>query len=398
MLYLDLFKIIYADFKKRKFSTFLTFFSISLGILAVFVIILVSIGFESSLVKQFEDLGSNRIYISPTGSNFGMSNSKKNFSDFEINLIKNQPYVKEVYPYYFTFFQIKYGNEYKNKQALGLYLDQNYFENMNLKIGEGRFANLNEKYSIVIGSNAATDLFSKDLVIGSNIYVKDTKFKVVGILESIGNPQDDSNIYFPLDTVREISDAGTSVSIADVIVEPSYDVKLAGENIKVILERRLGKDTIDIMTPDQILEQLGTILDIIRYTLGGIAFVALIVGALGIINTMFVIVTEKIPEIGIMKSIGATNFQILSLFTFQAGLLGLVGAILGIFFGSLIAILFESIAKSAGYSFLTITIDSIVVLYLLVFGFFVGIFSGFVPAYRASKINIVEAIRKWYQF
>jgi ABC-type antimicrobial peptide transport system permease subunit len=95
---------------------------------------------------------------------------------------------------------------------------------------------------------------------------------------------------------------------------------------------------------------------IIKFTLGGIAFVSLIVGALGIVNTMYVIVTEKKKEIGIMKSVGARNHDILFIFVFQAGFFGLLGAILGVFFGSFAAIGFGAVAQSSGFTFLKITI------------------------------------------
>ena len=122
---------------------------------------------------------------------------------------------------------------------------------------------------------------------------------------------------------------------------------------------------------------------------------SLIVGALGIVNTMFVIVTEKIKDIGIMKSIGATNFQILYLFMTQAGLFGLLGAIVGVTFGSIVVFVFEKVAQSTGFGFLTVPIDFTVLFSMLIFGFLIGIFSGFLPARKASKLNVVEAIRKW---
>jgi len=398
MLALDLIKLIIADFKKRKFSTFLTFFSISLGILAVFVIILVSIGFESSIVKQFDSLGANRIYVMNSNSNFGTNLQNKKFSDFEIDLIKRQSYILEVHPYFYKNLQLKFSNQFKLKQVIGTNLNENYFSDLNFDIELGRFPSQKEKYSLVVGPAFAKDYFDKEILVGSNIYIGDTKFKVVGILKSIGNPQDDKNVYANINTIRDITNSGNSVGVADVIVQKGGDIVLAGDNIKNLLERRLGKDTITIMTPDQILDQLSSILNIVKYTLGGIAFVALIVGALGIINTMFVIVTEKIRDIGIMKAIGATNFQILYLFTFQSGLFGFFGALIGVIFGSGIAKVFEQVAVGAGYSFLTISIEPLIVIYLLVFGFVIGIIAGFIPSYKASKISIVEAIRKWFLY
>lgn len=394
MKYLDIAKIVFLDLKRRKFSSALTFFAISLGILSIFLIVLISIGFENSIQQQFEQIGSNRLYVMPESTNLASMSYTKGLTDSEIHLIENKPYVKSVYPYYFKVSPVKYGNEYVDSYILGSYTDEQMFTDYNLKLKEGRFPRSNEKYAVVIGPTASEDLFSKKIPVGGNIYVKDIKFKVVGILEPIGSPQDDSQLYFNIDALRDAFDAGDNVGFVDVLIQEGYDVEISGKNLEIMLENKLGKDTIEVISPTQMLEQMSVILDIVKYTLGGIAFVTLIVGALGVINTMYVIITEKVRDIGIMKSIGATDFDILFLFMFQAGLFGFFGAVLGVIFGSLAAIGFEAAVVAAGYGFLKIDINYMVVLSLLLFGFVVGMLSGFLPAYKASKLNIIEAIRK----
>ena len=392
---LDYLMLIVKDMKSRKFSSFLTFFAISLGILTIFVIFLLSQGFENSIAKQFEDMGTNRLYIASATQSMTSSQYTKGLSDDEITLIENKPYVEKVYPYYMRSAEIKYGNEFQRTQLMGTILNEDFFDEMNTELQDGRFPEETEKFSIVLGSEAAKNLFDKEVPVGANIYIKDTKFKVVGVLESIGNPQDDSNIYFNYETLRETFDPeSNSIGIVDVVIVEGYDLKIAEENLKVALENRLGKDSVEIIAPTQLLEQFSSILNIVKFTLGGIAFVALIVGAVGIINTMYVIITEKTHDIGVMKSIGARNSDIMFMYIFMAGLFGFLGAVLGVILGSIAAIGFEAFAKSAGYSFLDITIHITDVLLLLVFGFLIGIISGYLPAKKASKINIIEAIRK----
>jgi putative ABC transport system permease protein len=273
-------------------------------------------------------------------------------------------------------------------------MNNDFFNSLNLEISEGRFPRQSEKYSVVIGPEAAKNTFDKEIPVGGNIYIKDIKFKVVGILESIGNPEDDKMMIFNIDTLRDLYDEQESIGYMDVIIVEGYDMEIAEENLKITLENKLGEDSVNVIAPTQLLEQVSSILDIIKYTLGGIAFVALIVGAIGIINTMFVIITEKTREIGIMKSIGATNEDILFMYVFQAGLFGFLGAILGVILGSFAAIGFEYVAQQSGFSFLEISIKLDYVVYLLLFGIIIGVISGYVPARKASKINIIEAIRK----
>lgn len=381
------------DLMKRKFSSFLTLFAISLGILAIFVISLLSQGFEDSINAQFDKMGSNRLYVLSTTSQLVSTSQTKGLTDNELKLILNKPFVDKAYPYIMSSGQIKYGNEYSRGTVIGGYFTEEYFDDMGLKMLNGRIPKLSEKYSIMMGPLAATDTFDKEIKVGSNIYLKDTKFKVVGILEPVGSPQDDSQIYFPLDTLREINDYGDSIGILDVVLVEGYDVELAKTNLQIFLDNRLGEDKVNILAPTQLLEQMNGILSIIKLTLGGIAFVALIVGALGIINTMYVVVTEKTKDIGIMKAIGARNGDILLMYMFQAGLFGLLGAMLGVFFGSFAAIGFGAVAQSAGYTFLEIKIIPSYVIGLITFGFVIGVISGYLPSKKASKINVIDAMR-----
>ena len=389
----DLIGLIWTDINQRKFSSFLTFLAISLGILSIFLIILISQGFQQSIEKQFEQLGTNRLIIQ-YDSGGGLMAMNKGLTDNEVKLVKNKPYISSVQPHYIKKVQLKYGNEYVPRLVLSSYIDEDYFEDYDLKIMEGRFPKLNEKYAMVVGPEVIENIFDKKVRVGSNIYIKDMKFKVVGILESIGNPEDDKNIYVNIDSLRKIYDEDKVVHMIYAKVVENYDVKIAAGNIEHLLENKLGDDTIKIMTFDQILESFNSILSIVQMTLGGIAFISLIVGSFGVINIMFIIITEKTKDIGIMKGIGAKNADIFFIYIFQAGIFGLFGGILGMIFGSFGAIGFEVWASSAGFTFLKINISFILVLELLLFSFLLGAISGFIPAYRASKLNVVECFRK----
>lgn len=392
MIRLDYLGLVFKDIENRKFSSFLTFFAISLGILSIFVIILVSQGFEQSIAKEFEKIGTNRIIIQSDGSS--LTSFKKGLTDNEVKLIGNKPYVIDSQPYYMKTIQLEYNHEFISRLVLGANLEKDFFDDFNVEVEYGRYPKLGEENVVVMGPVAANDLFKKKINVGSNIYVEGNKFKVVGILKSLGNPEDDKNIYFNINKLREIYDDGDVVHMIYASVDENYDVKLAAENIEVLLENRLGDDSVVVSTLDQFMESFNQILGIVQMTLGGIAFVSLIVGAFGIINTMFVIITEKTKDIGIMKAIGARNEDIFFIYIFQAGLFGFLGGVLGMFMGSFGALGFEAWAKSAGYTFLEITINVSLVGGLLLFSFLIGAFAGFVPAYRASRLQIVETFRK----
>ncbi len=391
----DYLGLVLKDIKRRKLSSFLTLFAISLGIASIYLIFLITIGLGTSFENQFDQYGSNRLYISSTSSSISSSTQTKGLTDSSINLIEGKPYVKEVYPYYFKSYQAEYSKEFARVSIIGSYISDEFFDTFNLDVAEGRIPKENEKYSLVIGPVSATDSFSKDLRLGSNIYIEDVKFKVVGILESLGNPQDDKQIYANIDTLREIDGAGDSVGVLDVIIDESYDINLAKENLQILLDNRLGEDTTEVTSPDQILGIVNNLLSYINLIFGGIGVISLLVGTLGIINTMFVIITEKTRDIGIMKSIGATNNQVLIMFIFQAGVFGFLGAILGISIGyGLVKIAEIVMVYGLGWTFVTFPFHLMGAVGLLFFGFFIGCLSGFLPAYKGSRVNIVEATRK----
>jgi putative ABC transport system permease protein len=380
------------DIKNKKLSSFLTFFAICFGILSIFTIILISQGFEQSIEKEFEKMGSNRIIVS--SKNNDLMYSKKGLTDNEVKIIENKPFIIQVSPHYFKSTQIKYSNEYKKGFVFGCNFDKEYFEDFNVEIEKGRYPKPSDKYGIIIGPEFAKNLFKKELRVGSNLYIKDKKFKVIGILKSVGNPEDDKNAYVNIDSFRNLNDVGDQVGVVYAKVNENYNVDLAVSNIKIALENKLGSDTVEVQTFAQMLESFNEILKIVQLTLGGIAFVSLIVGAIGIINTMFVVITEKTKDIGIMKAVGAKNIDIFFLYSLQAGIFGFLGALVGVIFGSFCGFGFEFWAKSNGFIFLEINIELILVLELLLFGFIVGVLSGFLPSYKASKLKIVDTFRK----
>lgn len=390
----DFLSLVLKDIKGRKFSSFLTFFAISLGILTIFVIVLVGQGFEQSIEKQFEQMGSNRIIVQAQGSNSFSGQVQKGLTTNEINLLENKPYIKDVQAMTMRNTNVKYGSQSISRMIIGIPFTEEFLVDYNIEVEKGRYPKESDQFGIIIGPEVESGLFKKDVSVGSNLYIKDRKFKVIGILKSLGNPEDDKQMYISNEAMRDIFELGDQVDMFYVTVQENYDIELAAENTKVLLENRLGDDTVKVQTFAQILEQVNTILGIVQATLGGIALVSLLVGAVGIVNTMFVIITEKTKEIGIMKAIGATNENIFTIYIMQAGIFGFLGAVFGVVFGGIGGKLFGWWAANNGFTFLEITIQPIPVISLLIFGFVIGALSGFIPAYRASRLLIVETFRK----
>ncbi|MFT4244700.1 MAG: ABC transporter permease, partial [Candidatus Woesearchaeota archaeon] len=386
MTKIDFYSLIFKDLIRKKFSTFLTVFAISLGILSIFVILIITQSFNDSIEGQLEEFGSNLIIVQPqTGSNV-------KFTDSQIRTLERFSNIKSVYGSTQQRVQFQDGREFRRVSVFATELSEQFFNDFNVEIEQGTFPNPRSKFDIVIGPSVAEDRFSSELRVGSRLVFNDISFRVVGITQEVGNPEDDSLIYMQYEALKDFG----IVEEYDVLVVFMRDVELLDrtqEDIINFFEREFGENRVNVLTSRDILEQLNTITGLITGVLGGIGFISLIVGALGIINTMFVIVTEKIKDIGIMKSVGARNSQVLLLFIFQSSLFGILGAILGIIIG--IGALFgiEIALQASGFSFLEITIYPEIVLQMLLFGSIIGAISGFIPSFKASKMNVVEALR-----
>ena len=269
---------------------------------------------------------------------------------------------------------------------------EEFFEDAGINIGNGRNIKDNEKFVAIIGIRAAREMFNKELRVGDKIEINKKEFKIVGILEEIGNAQDDNQINIPLESSREIFNEPNKVDTIIAQVKSSSDTSLLQERIEKELERKRDDTNFQVLTASQILEQINQVLGVMQIVLVGIAAISLVVGAIGIMNSMYTSVLERTKDIGIMKAIGARNSDILEIFLIESGLIGLVGGIFGTILGSIMALIIGNISKNAGF-LLIVKLEPFVLLFGLLFAFIIGMLSGILPAYQASKLKPVDALR-----
>ena len=388
--------LVLKDIKSRKFSSILTLLAISFGILSIFCILNIGESFENSVKEEFEKAGTNKILISP----------KKEYLDkFDDNLIKDlkkEKRIDGVFPSSSErlFVKQKINAREKDQKLItvaGFDFSEEIFESFSLKTQNNEKVNSNNKFGVYIGSFVSERYFDDKIKKKSNLYIGDTKFKVIGILEEIGSRDADSQIYIQRDIYEKITKNEFYKDIV-IKVDTDYDTKKKKEEIIKFLKDKFDEDEIevfvDVSTFEQILSQFESTFSIIKSFFLGVAIISLLVGFFGIINTMNVIITSKIKDIGIMKSIGATNKDIIILFSFFSGFYGLLGSLVGIILGSIILIFIRNLGDLIGIGFLVIKINPITILYMLIFGFLVGVIAGFLPARKASKLDIVNALRK----
>ncbi len=238
----------------------------------------------------------------------------------------------------------------------------------------------------------------RPLQIGSTIEIEGVDFKVIGILKKIGNPIDDGSLYMAKETLREILNVGDEESQILVKTAPGFEPAEVADTIERKLRKSRGEkedqETFIVQTSEQLLNTFQSIFAVVQGVLVGIAAISLLVGGIGIMNTMYTSVLERTKEIGTMKAIGAKNSHVLLLFLLESGLLGLVGGLIGIGIGASLAKGVEAIAEVyIGSPLLQASLSPTLIGGALAFSFTIGTLSGILPALQASKLKPADALR-----
>jgi len=404
---IDYFKIAYKSLLKKKTRTLLTIVGIFLAILTIFILVSLSLGLNDFINEQFEMLGTDKFFIQPKGTigGVGLSSGVVELTIEDVNIVKKVNGVDVV-----SYMTYKTGKiEFKDYPARFYFVigipnedeiaEKLIFEAADLNVDEGRLLKKGDRKKILMGYNYKyKNLYEKPVVVGNKIKINDVEFEVIGILDSVGNPADDQQVYIPLEDLKEIFNTGERVDMIWVQVQKEADIETVAERTEKKLKNFRGVDdkTIDfsIQTPKEMVEIFTNIINILLVFLIGIGGISVVVGGIGVANTMYTSVLERNKEIGTMKAIGAKNSDILLIFVIESGILGLVGGGLGLLAGIIIAKSIEYVsAVIIGSNIIRANMHPYLIVGVLVFAFLIGIISGLTPSYQASKLKPVKALR-----
>lgn len=398
---IDYIKLILVYLTHRKLRTWLSIISIIIGISAVYILLSLGDGLKNVIEDMFEEMGKDKIIIS-TSSNF-MSPTSLYLNERELKYIKDTPGVKEAGGLIFALTNIKYKGEISTEFVTGIPLDSSkeIIESMqNYKVIEGRDLKRNDVYKAVLGCRyrKKDDIFSLPLKLGDQINIKGFNFKVVGFLECIGSKSDDSAIIIPLKTAKILFNRSNQY---DLIIAQVFDSNKAEEIAEKIRERlrkfrneKENEESFYVQTSEQLIESFNQMFTAVQFLLAGLAAISIIVGGVGITNTMYSSVIERKRIIGIMKAIGARNSDILILFLLEAGSIGLIGGILGVIIGHGTGLIIERIINNViNRNLFKISFSFNYLGFLSLFSTLIGILAGTMPAIKAAKMNPIDAIR-----
>jgi putative ABC transport system permease protein len=408
----DPLKISYRNILAAKVRSFLTVLGIIIGIASVIIIMAIGTSAQQLILNQIRGIGSNLIGVLPGASEekgppagaFGIAITSLKYTDLQAILKKqNAPNVDDGAAYVNGNKTVQFQNQSKSTAFTGT--TASYTNVENASVANGRFFTKEEESDLsrvaVLGSQVSQDFFGTNLdPIGKHIRIGDQSFTVIGVLSSRGSTafsNQDKSIFIPLFTAQKIVLGIDYVNFLRLKVDDEKNIDRAVADIKATLrDQHQIKNPVDddFTVRDQRagLDAITSVTNAIKYFLTAIAAISLLVGGVGIMNTMLISVNERIREVGLRKAIGAKNSTVMFQFLIESAVITLAGGIAGIIFGSFISFLVALIMQKLGYQWpFIVTLSSVIL--AVVISMIVGIFFGLYPARRAAKYNIVEALR-----
>jgi len=395
-------KIAVKSLRTRPLRSWLTMIGVVIGIFLIISLLSLSGGIKTAIMQQLRMMGKDLIMIMPgeltdmvTAFAGGME-----LTEDDIEAIKKTKGVDIIVPMNYKGEAMRYEGEKKTVLLCGIPLEEGLEvlkTDMGLKLKEGRWP-ISGKREIFVGYLVPKEMFP-GMKVGTDVAVRGKQFKVVGILRSVGTKQDDSQVYIDLDIFREITGERLGAKMVIAKAKSDYSAEEVVENIKENLEetrkRRRGEDlpSYTVLSSEKMTDIIGDVMGLIQVAIFGFASIAIVVGGIGIMNTMYTSVHERIREIGIMKAVGAKNKNIVLIFLIESGIFGLVGGIGGIVLGLGLAKAVEIICQTQNLFMLKASITPQLILFGLTFSFLVGCLAGFLPARRAAKLKPIEALR-----
>jgi len=392
----------------NKMRAFLTILGTIIGVSGIIVIISVGNGAESLIINQVKSVGTNLIGVLPGGSGedeppaalFGIVVTTLKTDD--IHALTQIPHVEAVSGYNQTIDQVVYRNRKTKTTINGVFADYPLVEDS--VIEEGRFFTAADDASLarvaVLGSEVKQTLFGEGNPIGEKIKFRNQSFKVIGYFKErgiSGFSNNDTNIFIPNTTMQKIVLGINHVAFGRVKVDDAENVPQVLDAVENEIRARHGIDNPDDddFTVQSMAQSLATISNItgsLKLFLTAIAAIALIVGGIGIMNVMYIAVTERTHEIGLRKALGAQRNDILKQFLVEAVAITGFGGLIGIVLGTLVSYLIAFVVQKLGFSWdFIVTLDSILIASMAIVG--IGIIFGYSPASKASKKRAIEALR-----
>jgi putative ABC transport system permease protein len=381
----------------RRLRSVLTALGIAVGIAAVVLLTSIGEGVHRYVLSEFTQFGTTLVGINPGrttthGASMGVFGTERPLSIEDAEALKQLSFVQAVVPFVQGNAEVEAGNRRRRTTVYGA--GPQMPEAFRMRVSSGEFLPDDDPTApralAVLGSKLRQELFGDSNPLGKRITIAGSRYRIIGVMESKGQVLGfdlDDTVYIPAARALDLFNRETLFEI-DVMYQSSASVDRVVAGIKRTLVARHGREDFTVTTQEQMLDVLGSILNILTFAVAAIGGISLLVGAIGIVTIMTIAVKERTAEIGLIRALGARQTQVLALFLGEATVLAAVGGLAGLIMGLGIAGLLRLAVPE-----LPVHTPWIYVILAEILAVFVGIISGILPARRAARLDPVEALR-----
>ena len=402
---MNYFVFAFRNLRKKGIRSWLTLLGIFIGVLAVVSLITLGSALKVAITSQFGAGSTEVITVQAGGLQYGPPGSQvtKPLTVSDAEAISKLPSVEFAIGRNIVTGKLEYNNILGIGSAYSIsegYEREVYEILDDVKPEYGRLLKNGDYKKVVLGNNfydGDTNGFGRDIVPGKKVLINDIEFEVVGILKKKGSFIYDWTVFMYDNDLKQIDNYGDNVDLISVKVRDKDLIEKVQEDIEKLMRQRrnvdAGEEDFSVTTPASSLETVNSVLGAIQAFIIIIASISILVGSIGIVNTMSTSVIERKKEIGIMKAIGSRNSQVFLQFFVESGFLGLIGGTIGALFGILVGYAGTFGINSWLGTEIQPTISLALIFFTLLGSFFIGAIAGIIPAMHAAKQNPVDALR-----
>jgi len=397
MLPRDFLYLTSSSLSAHRLRSFLTLLGIAIGIAAVVLLTSIGEGVHKFVLAEFTQFGTNLIAINPGrttthGTSMGVFGTERPLTIEDAEALKRLPYVKAVVPIVQGNAEVEAANRRRRTTIYGA--GSQWPEAFSMDVKSGRFLPDDDPTAprafAVLGSKTRDELFGSRNPLGQRIGIGGNRYRIIGVMESKGTILGfdvDDTVYIPTARGMELFNRNSLVEI-DVLYQEDAKTDKVVESIRRSLMARHGREDFTITTQQQMLDVLGSVLNVLTFAVAAIGGISLLVGAIGIVTIMTIAVNERTNEIGLLRALGARQRQVLSLFLGEAIVLAALGGISGLLLGIGLAQFLHIVLPA-----LPVHTPWMFVILAEIIAIVIGLAAGVLPANRAAHLDPIEALR-----
>jgi len=396
MYYRDFLTLTTSSFLAARMRSFLTGLGIAIGIAAVILLTSIGEGLHQFVLQEFSQFGTNIISIQPgktqtQGSNVGVFGSSRQLSLEDADALRRLPYIESVNPSVMGNAELKFNGKTRRTTVFGE--GREFAQAFTMKVQSGTFwpdaDDEQARAFVVLGAKVRQELFAGQNPLGEYLRVGGQRYRVIGVMEPkgqvLGMDLDDA-VYIPAARAMELLNRPGLMEI-----QVAYRADVSAEQVTRLIKDRMierhGREDFTLISQEEALEVLGSVLNVLTFAVAALGGISLLVGAVGILTIMTMAVTERTAEIGLLRALGARENQVLMLFLGEAIMLSALGGIMGLLIGVGIAqglhLLIPSLPVHTPWLYAVLAELTAVT---------IGLVAGVAPAMRAARLDPVEAL------